>query len=146
MDYKYLAIDKLKRYNELKIAENNIRLRIAEIQMNRKSIESPKPSNVPFTTSNTNKTEEKFINLIAQEQEETKTLNRTRNEIKQIENAFQNLTDEEHRTLEAFYICRPKDHIEMLMKEFGYEKSNVYNIKDKALEKFTRSLYGVVHI
>lgn len=145
MDYRYHAVDKLKRYLELKTAIDNTKLRIMELQMKREEIESPKPSETPITHSAENKVEEKLISLIASEEEEKNTLRRTIHEVQQIDKSLKNLNEEEKLVLEKFFICRPRNHVQQLMQELSCEKSEVYRTKDRGLERFTRSLYGIVH-
>ena len=48
------------------------------------------------------------------------------------------------QVLDWMYITPRNNRVEGLMAELGYEKSHVYNIKDRALYKFTTAMYGLI--
>jgi len=61
-----------------------------------------------------------------------------------VERGLGSVTKEERRILELFYIERPKNYIDILCDELGYEQSNLYYHKDIALRKFTLAVFGVI--
>ncbi|MFR4401512.1 MAG: DUF1492 domain-containing protein [Peptococcus niger] len=60
-----------------------------------------------------------------------------------LKGALSILPPEERLVLEYFYIDRPKNHVDRLCDQLGYEKSQVYRLKDEALKNLTIALYGI---
>lgn len=54
------------------------------------------------------------------------------------------LEEREKTVLHYFYIDRPFDYIEILSEILNVERSQIYRIKDKALTKLSKMLYGIV--
>jgi hypothetical protein len=59
------------------------------------------------------------------------------------ERGLSQLSPEERRVLELFYIARVPGHVERLMDELHIEQSQVYRLKDAALHKFALAMYGL---
>lgn len=69
---------------------------------------------------------------------------RMRCEVGMVERALRQLNRPEYCILEKM-LFRPEKHAaERLMDELGYEKASIYRMKEEALTKFTRSLFGFV--
>ena len=66
----------------------------------------------------------------------------TAQHISRIEHALAMLSDDERLVLELFYINRPRRYIDELCERLCVEQSRVYQIKDKALSKFTLAMFG----
>ena len=66
--------------------------------------------------------------------------------VRQIEIALSLLGEDEQLALERFYIHRQEQHVERLCEELGYEKSRVYELKDRALRRFTIAMYGILDL
>lgn len=67
-------------------------------------------------------------------------------QLKMIANGLSVLDDYERDLLEVFYIYKVKSPAEVIMKKHYKERSQVYADRKKALIKFTRGIYGIVHI
>ena len=63
--------------------------------------------------------------------------------VRLIERGLSKLSEEERLVIDLFYIDRPRDHLDELTKRLGYEKTQIYRIKDAALYKFTVTMYGI---
>ncbi len=63
--------------------------------------------------------------------------------VKLTERGLSQLTDEERRVLERFFIYRGGRHVDDLMEELCYERTRIYELKDEALYKFTVAMYGM---
>ena len=58
----------------------------------------------------------------------------------------QNLEVTRRLIIDRFYIDRPRDHVERLCEELHLEKSQVYELKNRALISLARALYGQVNL
>jgi ArpU family phage transcriptional regulator len=56
--------------------------------------------------------------------------------------ALESLPAKERQVLDRFYINRESGHVDRLCEELGYETSNVYRMKNRALGHFAEVLYG----
>ena len=63
--------------------------------------------------------------------------------VRLIDRGLSALSKEERLVIDLFYIDRPRDYIEELIKRLGYERAQIYRIKDNALYKFTVNMYGI---
>ena len=59
-----------------------------------------------------------------------------------IELALKMQTDEDLYCLEQFYIRRGERPVDDICAECVMEKSNVYRLRKRAIEKFTMAMYG----
>ena len=60
-----------------------------------------------------------------------------------VEKALEALTAQERRVLERMYLHKEPLAVQMLVLELGYEKSNIYVLKEKALRHFAMAFYGI---
>ena len=93
-----------------------------------------------------NHREDLLLANIAERDELKKNLEITRREVEQVDGALAKLSQEERLVLERFYIHREPGHVERLCEELIMEKSQVYNIKNRALVKLARMLHGQVYL
>ncbi|MBQ9534329.1 MAG: hypothetical protein IJU78_00585 [Clostridia bacterium] len=56
--------------------------------------------------------------------------------------ALESLPAREQQVLDRFYINRESGHVDRLCEELGYETSNVYRMKNRALGHFAEVLFG----
>ena len=56
------------------------------------------------------------------------------------------LTDYEKAIINGFFITETKCAADKLMEKFYKERTMIYNDRSKALEKFTRAIYGMLAI
>ena len=90
------------------------------------------------------KAEDKVINNIVERERLKATYKATRHIVEIVERGLSGLDDGERFVLSAFYISRPKKHVENCCEQLHLEQSQVYRMKDRALYKFTISMYGIV--
>ena len=83
---------------------------------------------------------------IAERDELKHNLEITKREVEQVDAALAELSQEERLVLERFYIHREHGHVDRLCEELNMEKSQVYNIKNRALVKLARMLHGQVSL
>ena len=146
MDYRDFAKDLLKRKNQLTVARKSIKQPIEELEREKYSCKTASLNAKPVTSSGTNKYEDRLITVIALLDDcrfRSKVVER---ELKMIESGFSDLDDYQVQLLEGFFIHNTKGAAESLMSRFYKERSSLYEDRNKALEKFTRSVYGIVLI
>ena len=140
MDYRVFAIDELQRVNQLYAAERNIKSRIAEIDSRMKSVNSGGTGTSGGRGDN--KTEHKLLSLIASKDDEKNRLREVLRGIKRVEDSLATLTDAERKVLQALYV-EGRSANELAAAEYS-SRSTIYRIRDDALIKFTRAMFGAV--
>lgn len=143
MDYKQIAMDDLRKHKYRKQSLEHLSQRIAALNSRLCSIPSPQLDGIP-SQGISNRGEERVINILA----EIERLGYARKSVQQlvelVDKGLSGLSKAERMVLEKFYIDRPVGHVEFLMEELNFEQRNIYKIKDRALQKFTISMYGIL--
>lgn len=145
MNWQKMSIDRLKEYEARQSALILIPEQIRTLEMNLSAIRAARTDGTPVKESG-NKREDALINNIVTRQELEQNLKIAEREAEITAQGLATLTPEERKVLYKFYINRPRRHVEELCEELNFEKTRVYEIKDIALRKFTRAVYGVVEI
>jgi hypothetical protein len=146
MDYRDFAIDLLKRKNQLSSARDIIKNEIEELEKEKYSCKISSVNAVPISGSGTNKYEDRLISIIASLDDCRFRLRAVERELKMIEHGMAGLNDYYVQLLEGFFIHNTKGAADSLMSRFYKERSCLYADRNKALEAFTRSVYGIVLI
>lgn len=145
MKYTDWIIPRLRDLEQERAALKNIPERILVLEM---AFDGLKAANTDGTvvSGGENHREEAMLANIAERDELKRNLEITRREVEQIVAALANLSQEERLVLERFYIHREQGHVERLCEELNMEKSQVYNIKNRALVRLARMLHGQVSL
>lgn len=142
MNWRQLVVEDLKNYEFFKkaIVNNEERLQIAEHNLtNLKGIKY----NYNPTSTNTNHQEDVLINNIVIK-EQLKVTNRyNKFYVEWIEKGLKELNAIELKVLDRFYINPCKNCVDKLVAELNYEQAQIYRLREKALRKFTRCMYGI---
>lgn len=142
MKWSDCAIQDLKNYIELKESIINIEERIEILKIKYTGVNSPKTDGIP-THGSGSKREAKLLDNIVERKRLRALLQANKKIVELIEKGLKRLTKEEQAVLYNFYIAKRKGHVEETMKELNLEKSQVYRLKESALEHFTRAMYGI---
>ena len=142
MDWKSIAIEKLKDYQAKRQALESISLEIAQVESAMISIRSVSADATPVKNSKGNGREDMLLNSIVRKDELQRILERTQLWIKEIDGALAILDPEERKILEYLCIYPTKDGLERLCDELYIEPRGIYKRREKALRKFTIALYG----
>lgn len=146
MDYRDFAKDLLKRKNQLSTAHATIKEEIEELEREKYSCKTASLNAVPMSGSGTSRYEERLITIIALLDDCRFRLKVVERELKMIDQGMSGLDDYHVQLLEGFFIHNAKGAADSLMSRFYKERSCLYADRNKALEAFTRSVYGVVLI
>ncbi|MCK9478342.1 MAG: hypothetical protein M0R40_02430 [Firmicutes bacterium] len=142
MNWKSVAAEDLERYGKQKKSLDSLYERISILTDSYTALRPIASNKVPVR-GDTTQIEDVMLNNIVEREKLKNTYSIIKRLVKLTEKGLSNLSDYERRTLELFYIRRQKNHVDRLMEEFGYEKSKVYNLKEKALYNFTIGVYGL---
>lgn len=146
MDWQKVSIERLKEYEARKTALTLLPEQIATLESNYTAIRSAQTDATPIRGNGGNKREDALISNIVMRDELKQNLKIAKREISITEKGLAELTNEQKRILDGFYIRRYNGHVESLCVELHLEKSRIYALKDEALKKFTLACYGVVNI
>ncbi len=143
MDWKSVAIEKLRDYQAKKQALESIPLEIAQVESTMTSIRSRRPDATPVEGGSAGY-EDKMLNCLAQKDELQRVLERTQLWIKGVDDALAVLNPEDRKVLDYLCIYPTKDSLDRLCNELFVDSRQIYRRREKALRKFTIALYGCV--
>lgn len=142
MNWRYFAIEDLKSYEFFKkaIVNNQERLQIAEHNLT--NLKGVKYDYNPTSTDTTHHEDILINNIVIKEQ--LKVTNKyNKFYVEWIEKGLKELNEIELKVLDRFYINPSKNCVDILAEELNYEKSKIYQLREIALKKFTRCMYGI---
>ena len=142
MDWKSIAIEKLKDYQAKRQALESIPLEIAQVESNMTSIRNARTDAAPVKNSTGNAREDMLLNSIVRKDELQRVLERTQLWVKEVDGALSVLDPNDRKVLEYLCIYPTKDGLDRLCNELFIEPRQVYKRREKALRKFTIALYG----
>lgn len=140
------AIDDLRRYPALRQSLDSIRERRAALDLQAGAVRSSFRDAAPVSGGGGSGAEDKLIACIMERERLAANYKAVSKLVRQIEIALSLLGEDEQLALERFYIHHQDRHVERLCEELGYEKSNVYELKDRALRRFTIAMYGILDL
>lgn len=143
MDYRDLAKDELRHINELRAAEKICQDRLAELTAKLHSMKIPSPQTDPVQGGG-NKTEERWLSLIASQMDEERRLKSARRRIKRFNTVWEVLTERDRVVLGAWYIDGGRNCAERVANREHCDVRTAFRWHDEALIRFTRSFYGAV--
>ena len=142
MNWKSVAIDKLKDYGVKQIGIQNMSEEIQELKVRRRGIRSASADSIAVHGGGSGR-EDAMLNSIVLQKELEINLQGSQRWIKRVKNGLSILDEEERRILERFYINPERGAAERLSMDLGVDVKTVYHRKDRALRKFTIAMYGV---
>ena len=141
MDYREYSKDLLLRKKYLTSAYASLN---AEIDMLEKEKNACKVAASNFGDEKLY--EERLINVLADIEDCRFRRSVVERELIKIEKGMQSLNDYYRDVLERLFVERESDAVEYLMTKWFKERSTIYRDRIRALEDFTRSIYGVVQL
>lgn len=145
MNWKFEAIEKLKQYEAKKRSLQNIPEEIKRLEAAMQSIRSATADGNPVQGGGSGR-EDMYLSNIVQREELERSLDLAKRWVKLVDAGLELLSDEERKVLDRFYINPAKGNVDRLCEELQIEKSAVYDRRNKALYRFTISLYGCCEI
>ena len=142
MDWKSVAIEKLKDYGAKRQALESIPLEIAQVESNMTSIRSSRVDGTPVKGGGSGY-EDRMLNCLAQKEELQRILERAQMWVEEVDGALDVLSPDDRKVLEYLLIYPTKDGLDRLCDELFVDSRQIYRKREKALRKFTIALYGV---
>ena len=140
MNWKDEAMEKLRRYSSMQQAAHNIPEEIRLLEQDAIALRSPGLRTA--VKSSGGRREDALLSNIVKRQELENALDQTRRWLHCTDRALRCLSAEERLILQRMFIYPENGCVQQLCQELDVEQSTVYRKRDKALEKFTISLYG----
>lgn len=141
MQWKEEAMEKLKRYSAMRLAEKNIPEQICMLEASAASLRSSAAPKMGGH-SGVRGREDALINNMAERQELEWSLARVQQWLAVTNRGLNALTNEELVILQRMYLCPERGAVDRLCGELGVEQATVYRKRDKALHHFTTAMYG----
>ncbi len=143
MNWKNEAMERLRKYDAMCLAADNIPQEISRLEAAATSIRGARMDGNHVQGSG-NRREEMLLDNMMSRQELHWRLDQTQAWLNSMNKALSSLTPEEKLVLQRLYIYPEKGSVERLCSELGLENSSIYRKRDKALRRFTVALYGDV--
>ena len=142
MNWEMAAIEDLKNHGKRVQSLENMAERIRALKEQLTALKSS--GDTTAVKGGGSRAEDKVINNIVERERLRAAYKATRHLVEIVERGLSGLDDGERFVLSTFYMDRPKKHVERCMEQLHLEQAQVYRMKDKALYKFTISMYGIV--
>lgn len=123
-------------------AMNNLEERIKYLEESKYLLKPVNTDSVP-SSGGIIKGEDVLVNKLVEIEELKKNLKSTEKEIAWIKKGLEVLNDTEREVINK--LCLDKIRVKKACEELGYEKSQIYRIKDQAIYKMTIALYGTIY-
>ncbi len=140
MDYKEYAKDLLSRKTNLVSAYSAIKQELEYLEFEKNVCKSKQMDDAAGNY------DERLINILTDIEDCRFRRSVVERELIKIEKGMNGLSDYQKDILEHFFISREKDAPEALMERWCKERSAIYRDRNRALETFTRSIYGVLQL
>ena len=141
MNWKNVAMEKLRRYDTMRQALRNIPEELQRLKTEAVAIRGARTDGI-FVRGSGNKQEDARINNIVEQQELEQTLKQVRQWLAVTERGLLSLDDEQRHILQRLYLYPQKGALDRLCNELGMEQSTIYRKRDQALLRFTTAIYG----
>ena len=141
MNWKTEAMEKLRRYDAMCRARENLPLELQRLEAEYTAISSGMTDRIGGGM-NIRSREDRMLNNVMTRQQLTWSLEQARSWTDLVDRALSALSSDEQLILRQLYILPKSGALDQLVEELGMERSSIYRHRDKALSKFTLSLYG----
>lgn len=143
MNWKTEAVEKLRRYNAMRTAVENIPQELQRLEVDAVSIRAAQ-TDKPTVKGGGGRREEALMNNLLHREELQRAEQMARLWVGTTDRALSVLSPEEKLILHSLYISPVYGGLEELCGKMQLEKSSIYRKRDKALERFTLGLYGAL--
>lgn len=145
MDYKEQAKDLLGRKKNLVSAYAAIKTELEFLEQEKYACKTL-AVNDKQTEADGDIYEERLINILADMDDCRFRKSIVERELSKIEKGMEALNDYQRDLIEMFYVEKDGCDAEALTERWFKERSSIYRDKNRALEQFTRSIYGVLQL
>ncbi len=142
MKWTECAIQDLKKYKGLKESIVNIGERIEALEIKFTGLKGQRITAMP-TGDSVGALDDFLLDNIVERERLKMLLEANTKLLNIIDRGLEALSENDRLIIEHFYIDRRANHAVELMKRLNVEQSQVYRMKDRALYRFTTSMYGI---
>lgn len=139
-------ITDLRELEDKRRALENIPDKIASLELGFTSIRAASSDGEAMPGGGGNKREEAMINNIAMRDKLRRDLEQTRRDVARMDAALAQLGSDERLVLDRLFLHRASDSVDRLCAELNFSRAQVYRLKDYALGRLARVLYGIVEL
>jgi hypothetical protein len=139
MNYIKEAEEYLRSYSDLKDSIVNIKKELEYLELEITGAKAIDYSGMPGGGAAL--PDDRLVNLLYKKQVKEAALESTENTVTHIKNIFENLSGEESKVLKAFYIEGLRGTA--LEEKFELCERQVYNLRQPAIRKFAKQLFGI---
>lgn len=139
--YKEWLIEDLRSLERNRGAIEQMMFELQTIEAEFASIKATNYDKMP-TASGVNFAEERMLTAIAKKTELEADLKATALHVEDMDRLLRTLPDDELLVVKRMLINRERGAVSKLMDELGYEKTQIYAIRDRALLHLAQSRYG----
>ena len=144
MDYKEYSKDLLGRKNNLVSAYSSIKSELEYLEEQKTTCKTASLN--CKSEAERSVYDERFINILADLEDCRFRRSVVERELRKIEKGMMGLSDYQKEIIEKFFIENDSTAAEELMERWFKERSSLYRDRNRALEQFTRSVYGVLQL
>lgn len=137
-NWKEQAINDLCKHKANRVMIENLKDKIKLIELKMKSVSSPVAGTLP---KKSNMPKDEILDLVVQKDETELLLALYEYNYNMVERGLAELREYQKTVLTYFYIDKEYNHIDKLKTLLGYERAQIYKIKDKALNEFANYCY-----
>lgn len=141
MNWEHSAKEELRSYTKLRVAQQNLRERIAALEDRKVAIRTSTVTPVP-THGGGSQYEDKLLDTIVQLDGVRAELAATDSMVALIERGLDALTCNERLVLDKFYMNRTARYVEELCDTLAVEQASIYRMAKRALYNYTVAAYG----
>ena len=144
MNYKKWLIEDLQTLERQRFAISQLREELETVEAEYTAIKATNYDKMP-TGSGENVQEEKLLTAIAKKDELRASLIYTEKHVADMERLLKQLPDDERQIIERTFVGQEKYAAESLADELGYERRNIYRMRNRALLHLAQLRYGAAY-
>lgn len=145
MDYIIAAVADLREYKAQLTSIQNLRDAIAECQTGIDQLHSTQYDKTPVMGGESGY-EERILTNMDKIKRLNGNLSIARSKVARVDRGMAALDDEERIVLERMYVNQEREAIRRLCEDLNCEIAQIYRIRRRALNRFTRAMYGILDI
>jgi ArpU family phage transcriptional regulator len=142
MDYIREAIEQLKEYNLLVSSLTTMQEQVEALKYEKDNIKAQVITDEP-RGGGKSEPDDKMVNNIFNRKLLINNIIATNKKIKCIDKSLAALDQTEQKVLKRMFVIGSHNAIYDLSTELSFSKSQIYNIKDRAIRRFARAMYGI---
>lgn len=143
MNWKEEATEKLRKYDAMRLATENLPEELRRLEQDACAIRSARPDSISIRGGLIR--DDRLLNNLVHREELNNALDQARCWVSVTNRALGALDPEEKLILHRLYICPERKGLERLCGELDVEQSTIYRKRDQALRRFTIALYGITN-